>query len=619
MEISLETLVRWFEDARNNSSDAMDLSNKCRDYYDGKQLSDEMSKELKKRGQPPVVFNRIQPKIDYLLGSERRSRTDPKAFPRTPNHDEAADAATDAIRYVMDNNNFDVISSDVFENELIEGTGGVSVEVDPDTFDIILKRIPWDRYFYDPHSRERNHSDASYDGIVMWMDFDEAKTRWGKKAEQLDTQMSHLQGLGTSYEDKPGKAMWFDTTRKRVMVVQISFKDKGVWHRAVFTYGVMLEDIEKAPYLNEFNKPENCFIMHSAKVDRDCNRYGAVKGLIDIQDEINKRRSKSLHILNTRQTYSKEGHLKDISRFKREANKPNGHMEFPPQGIFGQDFGIVPDAGLAASQFQMYQESIQQMDAVSANAALAGKTDSGMSGKAIRSLQAGGSIELAPLYDGHHQWKKRVARAVWSRIKQYWKAEKWVRVTDDEENLKWVGLNLPVTMAEKAVMDQSGLSATQVKSQFSDKIQQFVQQNPEMAQQVEVANNVAEMDVDIILEEVPDTINLQSEQFELLVNMYQANPQSANNPQGIPFEAIVEMSTLRNKKRLLNKDDPARAQQQQQAQQVQEAMMQMDMQGKQALIDKNSATARKTDQESVQKQIENALILANPEATRVSI
>ena len=461
----------------------------------------------------------------------------------------------------------------------------------------------------------------------MWMDFDEAKEKWGDKAEDLDTQMEHVLSTGQTFEDKPTTRQWFDSSRKRVMVVQINFKHMGKWFTAIYTKGVFLESPKESSYVDEFGKPENSLVMASMKVDREGNRYGAVKGLIDIQDEINKRRSKALHILNTNQTFSKEGHLKNIARFKREANKPNGHLEFPSNGTFGQDFGTIPDAGLVASQFQMYQESIQQMDSVSANAALSGQADQGLSGRAVQALQQGGSIELAPLFDVHHQWKRRVSRAIWSRIKQYWKEEKWLRVTDDEENLKWVGLNTPVTMAEQAVMDKTGLGLAEVKKQFGPQIQQVLAQDPQLAQVVDVSNQVADIDVDIILEEVPDTVNLQGEQFDLLVKMYQANPQSADNPNGIPWDEIVMMSTLRNKDRILGKDltPEQQAAQEQQAQlqqrnmQMQEAMAELEANKTQSEIAKNESITNKTDQEGIQKQIENALILANPSQASVSI
>ena len=627
MAIGLETLVQYFEDSASSSDSARIESERARDYYDGIQLTSEEISELKKRQQPPVVFNRIQPKIDFLLGSERRQRSDPKAFPRTPNHDEAADAATDGIRYVQDNNNFDVISSDVFENGLIEGTGGVSIEVNRETLEVVIKRVAWDRYFYDPHSRERDHKDSRYDGVVMWMDFEEAKEKWGDAAKELDTQMQHTHSTGETFEDKPTTAQWFDSSRKRVMVVQINFLDKGKWFTAIYTKGVLLEEPKESPYVDEIGKPENPLIMMSMKIDREGNRYGAVKGLIDIQDEINKRRSKSLHLLNTKQTYSKEGHLKSINSFKREANKPNGHLEFPPKGEFGRDFGVIPDAGLVASQFQMYQESIQQMDAVSANAALSGNADQGLSGRAVQALQQGGSIELAPLFDVHQQWKKRVARAIWSRIKQFWKEPKWLRVTDDEDNLKWVGLNQPISMAEQAVMDKTGLSLKEVQVQFGDKIQEVVSQDPELAKPVARDNDVAEIDVDIILEEVPDTVNLQGEQFDLLVKMYQVNPQSADNPKGIPWESLVQMSTLRNKDKLLGNDltpEQKQAQEQQiaaqeQSAQMQQALVELDANKTQSEIDKNVATTEKTTQEAAQKQLESILIATDPEKVNVSI
>ena len=627
MEMGLETLVRYFEDSASSSDAARVESERARDYYDGIQLTSEEVTELKKRSQPPVVFNRIQPKIDFLLGSERRQRTDPKAFPRTPNHDEAADAATDGIRYVQDNNNFDVTSSDVFENGLIEGTGGVSVEVDPDTLEVIIKRVAWDRYFCDPHSRERDHKDSRYDGVVMWMDFEEAKEKWGDKAEELDVQMEHVISTGETYEDKPTSRQWFDSNRKRVMVVQINYIHKGVWFTAIYTKGVFLEEPKESPYVDELGKPENPLVMMSMKIDRQGNKYGAVKGLIDIQDEINKRRSKSLHLLNTKQTYSKEGHLKDINRFKREANKPNGHLEFPANGQFGQDFGIVPDTGLVASQFQMYQESIQQMDAVSANAALSGQADQGLSGRAVQALQQGGSIELAPLFDTHHQWKRRVARAIWSRIKQYWKEPKWLRVTDEEENLKWVGLNQPISMAEQAVMQKTGMNLKDVQAQFGEQIQQFIQQDPEMAKPVATDNDVAEIDVDIVLEEVPDTVNLQGEQFDLLVKMYQVNPQSTENPKGIPWESLVQMSSLRNKDKLLGNDltpeqQQAREQQaqiQEQDAQMKKALVELNANKTQSEIELNKAKTEKETQDAAQKQLESVLIATDPEKVNVSV
>ena len=59
--MELETLVQYFEDSASSSDSARTEAERARDYYDGKQLTSEEMSELKKRQQPPVVFNRIQP------------------------------------------------------------------------------------------------------------------------------------------------------------------------------------------------------------------------------------------------------------------------------------------------------------------------------------------------------------------------------------------------------------------------------------------------------------------------------------------------------------------------------------------------------------------------------
>jgi predicted phage terminase large subunit-like protein len=73
-----------------------------RRYYHGAQWTEEQIKALNKRKQPVVTFNRIGRKIDGVVGLIERLRQDPKAYPRTPQHEEGAELATAVIRYVLD-------------------------------------------------------------------------------------------------------------------------------------------------------------------------------------------------------------------------------------------------------------------------------------------------------------------------------------------------------------------------------------------------------------------------------------------------------------------------------------------------------------------------------------
>ena len=79
MESSLKidhgTLVDWVNEAEEGSTDSRENAERCRNYYDSRQISESEARALKKRKQAPVVINRIKPKIDGLAGMERQNRT----------------------------------------------------------------------------------------------------------------------------------------------------------------------------------------------------------------------------------------------------------------------------------------------------------------------------------------------------------------------------------------------------------------------------------------------------------------------------------------------------------------------------------------------------------------
>jgi len=63
--------------------------------------------------------------------------------------------------------------------------------------------------------------------------------------------------------------------------------------------------------------------------------------------------------------------------------------------------------------------------------------------------QQGGMIEITALTDHLHLLTREVYRHIWMRIRQFWTEEKWIRVTDDERNVRFVGLNRPITLEER--------------------------------------------------------------------------------------------------------------------------------------------------------------------------
>lgn len=558
--LPVETLVQWFEDAEESSNAARAASERDRDYYDNKQLTAAELAELKKRGQPDIIINRIQTKVNYLLGYEASQRTDPRAFPRTPQDEDAAAACTDALRYIKDKSDLGQTFSMCWENQLIEGFCAAEIIIEPSAegdAEIRVEHWPWDRLFYDPHARYADFRDARYKGGVVWMDVEDAAARWPHARDALENTVSET--ASTTYDDRPSWRMWATSgKRKRVRIVQMHYRHHGVWHWCFFTKGGKL-DGGVSPLKDEDGKSLCMMVFQSAFVDRDNNRYGFVRALIGPQDEINKRRSKALHEAMSYQTIGEEGAVDDVARMKAEKAKPDGHIVVNP----GFKFDMVQRTPQIQANLGLLQEAKSEIDLMGPNAAMQGKGERSASGRAIIANQQGGQIEIAKLLDHHQFFKQRIYKMIWAAVRQYWTAQKWIRVTDDEKNVRFVGLNKPLTLAEQILKraTKEGIPEDVAKQDLRQRAADPYVAH-QLQQPVSMENVPAEMEMDIILEEVPDSANIQQEQFEILAKLAQAGIQ-------FPPKVYIQASALRDKQKLIELlDEAGKAPEQQAATQM---------------------------------------------------
>ena len=552
----LSQLVQQFEDAEHATRDARLLAERDRDYYDEKQLTEEEQQALKKRGQPVVVFNRVKRKVNAMLGLEKQTRKDPKAFPRNPADEKASQAATDAIRYVCDDSRWDDKRSQAGKELAIEGTCAVMVGVkktkagiDPD-----IRRIAWDRFYYDPHSSEFDFADAEFMGVVIWMDLDKALKKFPEAKEAL---VSTWRQSSTSetYDDRPKNNLWADHKRRRVRICEHYYNDGG-WKFCMFTQAGFIVEPQDSPYKGE-EGPECPIKAVSLYVDRDNNRYGEVRTMIGPQDEINKRRSKALHLVSQRQIRVSPNVGLDAQAVRKELSRPDG--------VFVGESGeveILPTNDMAAANVNLLQEAKAEIDLLGPNAALGGKNEAGMSGRALLAQQQGGMVELGNYLDAVRVLSLSVYRSVWWRIQQFWNEERWIRVTDNENNLRFVGLNKPVTalqqMAEQMGVTKDNLQ--QVQQEQPETVQQLqaMAQDPRAQMVVGIENSVTELDVDIIIDEGLDSPTIAAEEFEAMLKL------AGTGVVQFPPDVLIEASSLRNKERLLEmlKQGPSPEQQQ---------------------------------------------------------
>lgn len=514
---------RMFRNFEQNKQREITEQRTARKYYHGRQWTDAELETFKKRKQPPITSNRVRKKIDFMVGVESRQRRDPKAYPRNPGDQPAADVATASIRFVTDVCRWEALASTSAGDGYIVGVGVVWVGIKNAARgpDVKIRAVQQDRFFYDPRSVEPDFSDARYMGMHLWYDLDDAKAQWPDKADVLQETLDRGDSLWTVEADRD--TQWGDMEARRVRIVElwekVSTPQGDQWTYCFFTGNTELEG-GPSPYVDEDGETDCPYKAWTCYIDERGDRYGLSRDMIPIQDEINHRRSKFLHLLNTRKIHMRTGIVDDVESFRKEIAKPDGIVEH--NGAWGDDIGTIEETAQMQGQAELLMEAKAELENMGANPGLVGKGQgvANASGRALLTQRDSGITELAPVLDRLRDWKLRVYRAVWSRIRQAWTGERYVRITDNPDAPQFLGLNQ-------------------------------VQANP-MTGLPQVVNNVGAIDVDIIMEEGPDVITMQD---ELLQNLTQLGD-AAMGPLG---KVMIELSGAPNKDRLIEMMDKAMA------------------------------------------------------------
>lgn len=475
-------LKKQYLDYLSTKREEIDEQINSRRYRHGAHYTTEQIEALRRRKQPVVTYNRISRKIDGVVGLVEKLRLDPKAYPRTPKHEQGAELATAVLRYVMDEQEWKAKSPICAADGATEGIGGIELtleEGDKGDREIAFEIVDPENFFYDPRSSRLDFSDARFMGVGKWMDIDQAKEMFPDKADDLDASLDGAEL--TSNSDREQK--WFSSDQKNIRIVDHWYKHKGEWCFCIYTGSMKL--MEGKSFLKDEKKKTTCkYLMFSANVDQDGDRYGFVRALRSAQDEINSRRSKGIHELHTRRVIAERGAFDNIEEARRELARPDGVAIRNPNKEVTFD-----DAAKAANiqgQFEMLQEAKNEIENFGPNPALVGTGVEAKSGRAIALMQQAGIAELGPYILALRGWKLRVYRAIFNAIQHHWTGERWVRVTDDNDVAQFIQIN-------------------------------GVQLGPDG--QPAMVNAIGSLDVDIILDEGPDQINAAADTNEALAQV----------------------------------------------------------------------------------------------------
>jgi hypothetical protein len=534
-EPDLTDLRKKFEQARDLTSESRKKQQKDRDYYDGpKQLDSDIRATLKMRGQPAIYTNRVRPTIDGILGVLEAGRTDPRAYPRQPRSEDAADIATKTLRYVADVARFDEAKLDCAENFFIEGSCAVIIECDGEN--ITVDQIRWEEFFFDPHSRRPDFNDARHMGFAQWLHTDYLRQVYPERYAAMGNPLEIGSiGLEETWDDRPSDAgRWVDRKTGRILVVTQFYEREGNWFRCVYCAAGQFEH-DLTGYFDDKGRSLNPIEAASCYVDRENQRYGRVRDMITIQDEINARRSRLLHLANSRQIQERElgAAAVDAETARGEAARADGII--PP------GWQLVPTADLAAGQQLLLSESKNEIDRMGPTPAVLGRQEgANQSGRSRLVLQQAGLTELARPLGRFADWENRVYRQMWWRAQQFWTGPMWIRVTDETRAAEFIQVNEPI-------MGPGMIQATPGGVPLADPAGQPIMIPATV--QVGAKNRLAEMDMDIIIDTVPDTANLQQEVFADMLEVVR----SGVDPFSPHFELLIEMSPIADKARILEK------------------------------------------------------------------
>lgn len=414
-----------------NKQEEIDEQKDSRRYYHGAQWTADQIKVLRDRRQPISTKNRIARKINGVVGLIERLRQDPKAYPRTPKHEEGAELATAVIRYVLDEQEWKAKSPQAALDGAIDGIGGIEIELeqgDQGDYEVAFDIVEPDSFFYDPRSYRADFSDARYMGLGKWMDVEAAQEMFPDHADEIAAMASDDSEL-SSEPDRENKWFAFDGGKQLIRIVDVWYRHKGEWCWALFTGGMVLSEGKSYLY-DEKNKTICKYVMFSCNVDHDGDRYGFVRNMKSTQDGLNFKNSKLNFMMASRRLIMTPGAVEDIEKARKEWARPDGVVVVNTQDVnqaIKADDQSFDFTGLA----KLLEEDKQELDGFGPNPALLGDA-ANQSGRAIQLLQQAGMAELGPYILGYRGWKIRVYRALFCAVQRYWTAERWIRVTDDE-------------------------------------------------------------------------------------------------------------------------------------------------------------------------------------------
>ena len=491
-------LMEWYFQERDIQAENRMEQEVDAGCYDGRQWDEEDAEIVRSRGQMPLVYNEIAPMVDWLIGTERRTRVDWRVLPRAEDDVQSADVKTKVLKYVADINRVQFRRSQAFTEACKVGVGWLDDGARDDPTEDILysKNESWRNVLWDSKATELDLSDARYLFRWKWVDEDIAVMMFPDRADQIRAACAGNPGdestlddwylgnpvagsgsLGGLYSDFTG------TERRRVRIIEAQFRVpvksqvvadgpmKGAYlnpmdnrlieevqahgsrivdritmrvHFAVMTETAMLALSPSAYRHNRFTLTPIWFYRDN----KTRLPYGPIRRVRDVQIDLNKRASKALFLLNTNQVVADRGAVDDINLAREEVDRPDGWVTKNP----GKEFLIRRDSEAANGQGEIMSMQAQRIqNSVGINNENLGRQTNAASGEAIKARQLQGSVSTTECFDNLRLAIQIQGQKQLSLTEQFYTDAKVIRLTGQKGKIEWVKINQPEQQADGSI------------------------------------------------------------------------------------------------------------------------------------------------------------------------
>ncbi len=463
------------------------------DFYDNIQWNEDDAQTLKDRGQVPLVFNVTATTVDWVIGTEKKARTDFKILPRRKQDNVPAQRKSELLKYLSDVNRTPFSVSRAFADAAKVGVGWMedgyqgTDEAEP----IYSRYESWRNMIWDSSSTELDIDDARYVFRSKWLDLDVAQAMFPKRKAIVKRSVddagnfSLLDSYGDEAMDRPemenqgrgdegtisDRVTGFQRQRLRVieawfkMPIAVEKMSGGLFagelydeaspghreavengdsevvtkvsmcmHVALFTTAGLLW-LSRSPYRH--NRFPFTPIWNKRR-GRDGMPYGMIRNIRDIQSDINKRASKALHILSTNKIIMDEGAVDDINALIEEAARPDAVIVKKP----GKDLTLNNERELSQWHLELMSRNINMVQQVGGvTDENLGRSTNAVSGIAIQARQEQGSVTTSGLFDNHRLASQVRGEKQLSLVEQFMSDEKQFRITNLRGSPEYVTVN----------------------------------------------------------------------------------------------------------------------------------------------------------------------------------